>query len=456
MSHLTPDHFILRQACELDLIDAGSGRLEPLDDLFNSCTFPSLKRAVIYRFVHRPIQPLYDQPRIQAPQLRSLHLRNTFYRWTSSVLNSLILGDPEDPIYTDSIILDNVHLTYMLQTSATSLESLTLSGFLLQEDGDSDDNAIPAIALMRLRYLRIDAEILSGEEDWELYSKVLAAVELPPTAKVVLTSHSTGGDDVHYELGTDEFMDTDANIVKDCLRVKQGCNLDGLVISGRPDPETPLYEEGLAFTFYSDVNGRLPALDRIKDGIDQSQSALVTSFRFMTGPGYDPSLAYLNTLHLFHPAILSQLTAMAYMATFSFEDQLQCRFAFSSLLNASTHVRTFALRDAVLSASEDSRLEDRNPWRSLVHMLGCPILPELECLILYDVVDLRGLPDILGSRMRSLRQVGWPVAKLRELRLHVLLGAHDEASSGGGGLDVPVMLPPTLYEYAESVVLYKH
>ncbi|VDB97592.1 unnamed protein product [Peniophora sp. CBMAI 1063] len=444
ISRLAPLHPILRQVRELDLIDACSGRLERLDGLFNSCTFPCLRRVAIDG-QWRPVQPLLALPKIQAPQLRSLQLSNTFYRWTSSVLSSLTVGDGDDP-FAAGLSLSNEHVMYMLQASASSLESLTLCGSLLQEGANPDDQVMPTIALSRLRYLRIDAEIL-GPGYWERYSRALASVRVPPTARIVLNALSEVDEDVQFTLGTEEIMDTNVDVVTDCLRARQGCNLDGLVISGCPNAVNPGDRETLSFAFYSDANGQLPALDSIDGDSDQPQSSLFMSFRYLTEVEYDPSLSYLLTLHQSDASVLAQLTSMAYMADLKFQDLLGIRRTFSSLLEASTHVRTFALRDAPLSASEDEDV-DEDDWHSLMCMLGGPVLPELECLMLYDVVSLLTLRGVLRSRMRAFSECGQNVPKLKELRVYMV--DNDAETSDN---DTPAVLPPPLYEFADLVIL---
>ncbi|KZV63719.1 hypothetical protein PENSPDRAFT_757754 [Peniophora sp. CONT] len=419
---------------ELEIIDIGENRMKNSDDVFKSCTFPLLESATICNGLHDLIRPLSVLPIIQAPCLRSLHFIQTFYPWSSSMLASLSIGDSDGPqAYDMLMILDAEHIDYIVQTSASSLETLSIARCYTEAVVASQNPTF----FPRLRSLRLYTTI-DWQTDWEVHSMILKSTTLPATARLVVTT----------TLGDDE-ADQGAivAVIKECISAKEACNLNGLVITDSSDPRDPLKSMNyptLAFYLDGAVSGQVDTVTQ-HDAL-QAQSPLVISHIFSFSDENNVPVRYLEAL--VEASVLPQFTTIVYMARTShyyFDEGYMNTLP--SFLGASSSVRVLSIRVVERDWDDDNR--DKG-WQCLTEAFKGPVLPRLERLALHDIVDLQGLPDIFRSRLRSLEEAGQTVSKLKEFSLSVTRDA-DGVSAGRDGDDAALV--SALHEFADSVVL---
>ncbi|KZV63716.1 hypothetical protein PENSPDRAFT_757751 [Peniophora sp. CONT] len=441
-----PTSSMVLRARELDIIDVRKDNVDGLDAVLNACTFPMIERATIRgNNFDGPIQPLHTLPTIRAPRLNSLHLINAFYPWTSSVLISLSLGDADHLSQDPEMELGAQHISYILRTSASTLETFSMSGCYFTEDEDhpleSGSHNTLVTHFPNLQTLRIHTALDSPTE-WEVYSWILVSVSLPVTAKLIVTT-------ITKDLDIPE-SHTIRTVVKDCVRARRACNFDVLAIGDEPLLLGPLKNHAyIDFALHPEtINSPTLLSLGAQDTTALIQTPLLIVCQYWDKSEYDISLEYLDALIEAASAHSQKFTTITYMARSMFFDSKMYMATFRSLC-AGTDVRTFAIRAVDLERFDDvdDPMED---WRYLTDVLRGPVLPRLEHLTLHDVVDLARIPDILRSRVRSLGETGGTALKLRELRLNVV-GQSGEVASAHDGDDTALVL--SFSEFADSVIL---
>ncbi|KZV63599.1 hypothetical protein PENSPDRAFT_669587 [Peniophora sp. CONT] len=410
---------------ELDILDARKNHFEAIDTALKARVFPLLE---------------------------------TFYPWSSMVLSSLDIGASADGVDPDTEMDADVsvgveHLLFILRASASTIETLVLSrcafsdaasdalerrpvshGLFARSSSSARGQASTPFDLPKLLHLHLRTVL--GCRGWDVYSRFLASITLPASARLIIATRLYGGFDQEVA------QDTLASCL---LAGRQICDLDGLAISDRPVLE--YHDVGnwkqTSFSFYSSapiqvasqsdrLHAESPWEYPVRLVFEEDQSDYVV-------PEHDHDI--LGTL--LKSSILSEVTTMAFLNREPFWDKhsMKTRAILTSLLESCTHVYTLFIRlpDAWEYTSDD---------RSLLDIL-CegPVLPRLKHLSLQGRVVMSALPEQLDSRPRSLREAGH-ASKLLELRLKVDEDRVRIYRDEGGDIKA---LSSTLHEYTDSV-----